>query len=270
MSDLTDGQRIYAIGDIHGCRDLLDGVLARVDADLAARPHRRPRLVLLGDYVDRGPDSRGVIEALLALEAGPVAVDFLLGNHDAMALGFLAEPEDQPRSVHWLHPNLGGDATLRSYGVEGVLDDGDLRRGHADFVEAFPAAHRAFLERCVLRLAIGGYFFAHAGVRPGVPLDAQDAEDLIWIREPFLSSTADHGAKVVHGHTIVPFVEHHRNRIAADTGAVRSGTLSCVVLEGPAVGLLGAEGVRPLPVGAGLGLDRLGLRLGERLRHLKW
>lgn len=260
MGDRTEGQRIYAIGDIHGRRDLLEAVIGRVRADLAARPHERPRLVFLGDYVDRGPDSRGVIERLLAFDVGPLAADFLLGNHDALALAFLGDPEDDLGRLHWLYSGIGGRATLRSYGVD--ADEVDLGRLHAAFVEAFPPAHRGFLERCRRVLPIGGYFFVHAGVRPGVPLDAQDRDDVIWIREPFLSSAFDFGAKIVHGHTMVPHVEHHPNRIALDTGAVRTGVLSCVVLEGESVALLGPDGPRPLPEVAGSGLDRLakGLR----------
>lgn len=242
MSDLTDGERIYVIGDIHGCGDLLARVLSEVEADLAARPHGRPRIVCLGDYSDRGPDSRGVIDALIALDQGEVATTFLLGNHDAMALAFLRDP-GEPEAVRWLQPSLGGAETLASYGV---LDE-DPRSAHPAFVQAFPSAHKAFLERCRLSLRVGGYLFVHAGIRPGVPLEAQAPDDLVWIREPFLSSAADHGVKVVHGHTIVPRVEHRPNRIAIDTGAVRTGLLSCLLLEGDEVGLLGPEGPSPLP-----------------------
>ena len=120
------------------------------------------------------------------------------------------------------------------------------------FAAGFPADHLAFIEDCELCFTIGGYVFVHAGIRPGVPLDAQAREDLIWIREPFLTSTADFGFKVIHGHTIVPAVEHHPNRIAVDTGGVKTGNLSCVVLEGPEVALLTPKGPKPLPVGAGL------------------
>jgi serine/threonine protein phosphatase 1 len=247
---------------------LLEDMLGRVRTDLATRPHDRPRLVFLGDYVDRGPDSRGVIETLLAVEAGPLTADFLLGNHDALALAFLEDPEDDTGRLHWLYSGMGGMATLRSYGVDAAIEEAGLDRLHATFAEAFPAAHRDFLRRCRRALPIGGYLFVHAGIRPGVPHEAQDPEDLIWIREPFLSSAADFGAKIVHGHTIVPYVEHHPNRIALDTGAVRTGVLSCVVLEGRSVALLEPEGPRRLAEGAGLGLDRLGRQVAERLGRL--
>lgn len=256
MHGPTAGERIYAIGDIHGRSDLLEVMLGRISADLAERPHERPRIVLLGDYVDRGSGSREVIERLLRLEGGEVATTFLLGNHDSYLLSYLEDPDWSPRGLHWFHRGLGGAATLASYGVHDA-SDGMPSASHDAFLRAFPAAHRAFLHRAGLMSRIGGYLFVHAGIRPGVPLEAQEAEDLLWIREPFLSSRADHGVKVVHGHTIVPFVEHHRNRIAVDTGAVRTGILSCVVLEGSQVALLTGAGPRPLREGAGLGLDRV-------------
>ncbi len=247
----TEGQRLYAIGDVHGRLDLLTGLLARIRADIEARPHPRPRIVMLGDYVDRGPDSRGVIEALIALKASPLPTSFLRGNHDAYVSTYLRDPAAADRSVHWLHDSLGGNATLASYGVPGAtaLDPAGTRDA---FAAAFPRAHMAFLDACALKIRIGGYLFAHAGIRPGVPVAEQTRDDLIWIRDPFLSSTADHGFKVVHGHTIVPQVEHWPNRIALDTGAVRSGVLSCVVLEGAEVSLLEPSGLRPWPVGSGI------------------
>jgi serine/threonine protein phosphatase 1 len=264
MQDPTDGHRIYAIGDVHGRRDLLDVMLERVEADLAQRPHPQARLVLLGDYVDRGPDSRGVIERLVQAAGGPLRPTFLLGNHDACLLAYLDDPEWSQRGLHWFHTGMGGAATLASYGVRDVSDVVP-RHGHAAFRSAFPEAHRQFLEACVLRERIGSYLFVHAGLRPGVAIEEQTAEDLLWIREPFLSSRRDFGVKVVHGHTIVPFVEHHPNRIAVDTGAVKTGMLSCLVLEGDDVALLTTAGPKPLPEGAGLGLDRLQRRLAARV-----
>lgn len=268
MAAGTDGERVYAIGDIHGCAGLLDEMVARVRADLATRPHPEPRLVFLGDYMDRGPDSRGVLDRLIALRDGPIPASFLLGNHDAMTLAFLDDPEAQDRPLHWLHPNMGGTATVLSYGVEPAVAEGERRGIHDAFRARFPDAHRAFLESCTLRLALGGYLFVHAGIRPGTPLETQDPEDLIWIREPFLSSRADHGAKVVHGHTVVRLVEHHANRIAVDTGAVATGVLSCVVLEGAEVGLLTPAGPRPLPEGAGLGLQWMMRAVGDGIGRL--
>ena len=250
-NDLTEGLRIYAVGDVHGRLDLLTATLARIRADLAARPHPRPRLVLLGDYIDRGPDSRGVLDALIALQASALPTSFLLGNHDSYVAEYLQDPDWYDRTYHWLADNMGGNATLASYGVP----DASAARPaatRAAFAAAFPPEHMAFLDACVLWIRIGGYLFVHAGIRPGVPLDEQDRDDLIWIREPFLDSTDDFGFKVVHGHTIVPAVEHHRNRIAIDTGAVRTGNLSCLVLEGEDTALLQPDGLRPWPEGSGL------------------
>lgn len=266
--DLTDGQRIYAIGDVHGCSDLLDAVLARIRADIAARPHDRPLVMLLGDYVDRGPDSRGVIERLIALRESDLPARFLLGNHDSYIPEFLEDPEWFDRAYHWLHPAMGGAETLASYGVEGATD-GDPRACRDAFAAAMPAGHSAFIAECSLLEQIGGYVFAHAGIRPGVNLAKQRRDDLIWIREPFLSSRRDHGFKVVHGHTVVPEVEHHRNRIAIDTGAVKGGTLSCLVLEGPNVALLEPDGgLRDLPEGAGTGRSKLGESVSRGMRAL--
>jgi serine/threonine protein phosphatase 1 len=250
MTDLTDGHRIYAVGDIHGRLDLLTAVLARIRADLAARPHPRPRLIFLGDYIDRGPDSRSVIEALLALEAAGPPASFLLGNHDSYVRPYLEDPDWYDRSFHWLHDNMGGTATLASYGVHASLGRPDQAR--AAFAAAFPETHLAFLDACARWIRVGGYLFVHAGIRPGLPPEAQDPDDLIWIRQGFLDSTEDFGFKVVHGHTIVPAVEHHANRIAIDTGAVRTGNLSCLVLEGEEVALLTDKGLRACPEGSGL------------------
>ena len=251
MTDMTEGRRVYAIGDVHGRLDLLTAMLDRIRADLAARPHPRPLVILLGDYMDRGPESRGVMETLIALDASEMPSRFLLGNHDSYIREYLHTPGWYDRTFHWLHERMGGDTTLASYGVPNASSDHPESTRDA-FAAAFPAEHMAFLDACELQIRIGGYLFVHAGIRPGVPLDAQTRDDLIWIREPFLSSRADFGVKVVHGHTIVPQVEHHPNRIAVDTGAVRTGLLSCLVLEAADVSLLESDGPRPLPEGAGL------------------
>ena len=251
MTDLTEGRRIYAVGDIHGRLDLLTEMVARIRGDLAARPHPDPLVVFLGDYIDRGPEVRGVVEALMALKADPLPTRFLLGNHDSYVRAYLDAPDWFDRTYHWLHESMGGNATLASYGVPGASwQQAEATRDA--FAEAFPAEHMAFLDACELAIPIGGYTFVHAGIRPGVALDRQDRDDLIWIREPFLSSTADLGSKVVHGHTIVPAVEHHANRIAIDTGAVRTGVLSCLVLDGDRVDLLTEKGPKPWPVGSGI------------------
>lgn len=244
-SDLTDGQRVYAIGDVHGRRDLLEAMLDRVRADLGLRPHPRPRLVMLGDYIDRGPDSRGVVETLMTLRDDPLPVDFLLGNHDTYVEAYLDDPDWQDRTYHWLHPAMGGWATLASYGVTGAHHDAPAVT-RAAFAEAMPEDHRAFLRGCALWLRVGGYVFVHAGIRPGVALEHQVRDDCIWIREPFLSSADDFGFVVVHGHTIVDAPERRANRIAIDTGVARGGPLTCLVLEGAEVAILEPAGPVPL------------------------
>jgi serine/threonine protein phosphatase 1 len=245
--DRTEGRRVYAVGDVHGRLDLLRDMLGRIRGDLAERPHPQPHIVMLGDYMDRGPDSRGVLEALIALKASDQPVTFLLGNHDSYVREYIERPEWFDRPLHWLHGRMGGAATLHSYGVPDATEHDPAATRDA-FAAAFPADHLAFLDACELWKRFGAYVFAHAGIRPGVAMERQDRDDLIWIREPFLSSTRDFGFKVVHGHTIVPMVEHLPNRIAVDTGAVRSGVLSCVVLEGDAVELIQTgQPLAPLP-----------------------
>lgn len=269
MSDMktnTDGQRIYALGDLHGRSDLLLDMLDRIARDLDRRPHPAPHIICLGDYVDRGPDARGVLDTLIRLKVSEMPASFIIGNHDTYIPAYLEDPEWHDRSIHWLNPRMGGDATLASYGVEDASDHDPAATRDA-FAHAFPAAHAQFLAGCALYLRIGSYLFVHAGIRPGVQLDRQLADDLIWIREPFLGSTRDFGFKVVHGHTIVPRPEHHANRIAIDTGAYATEILSCLVLEDADVALLDPRGPRAFPQGTGAsGRIAQGFRkvLGER------
>ncbi|MEJ0012137.1 MAG: metallophosphoesterase [Bauldia sp.] len=228
-----DGLRLYAIGDIHGMDDKLAAVHAAIAADLAARPAPDHRIIHLGDYGDRGPNSAGVVTRLIGM-AGDPRVMFLRGNHDQLWLDFLAEP-DRHGGVFL---KFGGKETLRSYGV------GNRARNYAQlaqmFAAALPAEHRAFLEGLRTSVQFGDFFFAHAGVRPGVPLSQQAAQDLVWIREDFIGDTRDHGAVIVHGHTVTPTMtpEVWPNRIAIDTGAVFGGPLTCVAIEGREVRFL--------------------------------
>ncbi|GMG82214.1 metallophosphoesterase [Paralimibaculum aggregatum] len=242
-----EGLRIYAIGDIHGCLDALVEMARRVDDDLSARPVADWRVVLLGDYVDRGPDSAGVL-AWLAGRAGDSRQINLLGNHDAMLRDFLADAET-PRFGTWLAN--GGVATVQSYriGPEGFanLDNAYGRESLRQMLEAaIPAEQHALLGSLVLSVRFGDFLFVHAGIRPGIAFEAQSAEDLVWIREPFLGTAGDLGSVVVHGHTPVGELELHPNRIAVDTGAVFGGTLSCLVIEEDRLGLLDTGGHRPL------------------------
>jgi len=228
----TGGRLAYAVGDIHGHLDALRPLIGKLRDDLAkSRPAERPLLVFLGDYVDRGPDSRGVIEAILALEAaGDFEVAALKGNHEAALLRFLADAGFGPNwLMNW------GEATLRSYGVSPPAlgaEAVETARVQAELAAALPAAHRAFLGRLAMSVSVGDYLFVHAGVRPGVALAAQDDQDLMWIRYEFLESDADFGKVVVHGHTPANRPELKANRIGIDTGVYYSGLLTAVRLQG--------------------------------------
>ncbi len=219
-----DDTIVYAIGDIHGRGDLLAELHRLIEIDARARPVERRVIVHLGDYVDRGPDSRGVLDRLIGAPLAGFQSVHLKGNHEDLLLRFL----DGGAGGIWLMND--GDATLRSYGV--AADDVDPGKAQRAFGKRLPPAHRAFLEGLALEHREGDYLFVHAGIRPGVPLDRQAPADLLWIREPFLGWTGDHGAVVVHGHTPVPEPEMRANRIGIDTGAFYSGRLTCLVLEG--------------------------------------
>jgi serine/threonine protein phosphatase 1 len=222
---------VYAIGDIHGRADLLAELHGRIAADPERGDVDRRVLVYLGDYVDRGENSAGVIDLILDQAPAGFEVVPLLGNHERLMLEFL---DDIRRGLLWLHN--GGDATLVSYGVDpgdGVyLDAKPLLAMQAALRERLPGRHLEFLQQLGLAHVEGDYFFAHAGVRPGVALADQREEDLIWIRDLFLNSKADHGKVVVHGHTIRPEPEVRPNRIGIDTGAYVTGHLTCLALEG--------------------------------------
>lgn len=223
------GTRVYAIGDIHGCDAQLERLHAAILADAAGAPPRR-LLVYLGDYVDRGAGSRAIIEALVAPAPEGFERVFLKGNHEDFMLQVLS---DKSVFLPWLMN--GGDATCRSYGIEPTAPpDGceDLLGWLQGALEAaLPATHRRFLERLALSHVEGDYFFCHAGIRPGVALEAQSEQDLLWMREPFLSAKAQHGKVVVHGHTPCSDPERRANRIGVDTGACYGGRLTAVVLE---------------------------------------
>lgn len=224
-----EGARIYAIGDIHGCVDLLDSLHARIARDLERAPADHPLIVYLGDYVDRGPDSCGVLERLSAPPPAGVARTLLMGNHEAMLLRFLAEPET---GAQWRR--FGGMETLLSYRVDvpRALAQGGLAALRDAFAQRFPPHHLRLLQELEVSLALGDYFFCHAGVRPGVPLDHQRETDLLWARDMFLDCDADFGKVVVHGHTPAEQPERRRNRIGVDTGAYATHRLTCVALEG--------------------------------------
>ncbi len=224
------GSLVYAIGDLHGRSDLLDDMLGQIVKDAEGRAADRRVLVYLGDYVDRGHDSRGVIDRILAGPPDGFEQACLLGNHEAWMLDFLA---DARAGAGWLAN--GGGQTLASYGVAGGVGARSLERledVRAAFAEALPSAHRAFYEGLSLLWRESDYVFVHAGVRPGVAFADQDPADLLWIREEFLYSDADFGAVVVHGHTIDDMPVVRANRIGVDTGAFATGRLTCLCLEG--------------------------------------
>jgi serine/threonine protein phosphatase 1 len=225
---LPRGRRVYAIGDIHGCRDKLIALHALIAADFAARPTGSAVLVHLGDYIDQGPDSSGVVSLLApgpAL-AGMAAVN-LLGDHERMLLDGLAG--DRAAATDWLW--AGGKAALQSWGL-----DPELPR--EQWEAALPADHVAWLRGLALTHHEGCYLFVHAGIRPDVPLAEQTRDDLVTMRQPFLSTEQDLGVIVVHGHASSPSVHIGTNRIGVDTGAGIGGKLTCAVLEDDLIGLL--------------------------------
>jgi len=237
---LPQGQLVYAIGDIHGRADLLALLLAEITSDAASsKDAERRTLVFLGDYIDRGHDSRRVIDMVLGELPKGFDAHFLKGNHEAIMLDFLADPSYLGQ---WLAN--GADATFRSYG----MDVAELIRKGATpetwrraFLASLPEAHRDFFDTLELAVSFGDYLFVHAGVRPGVPLEAQDPKDLIWIRGPFLQSNEDFGKIVVHGHTPSAVPEIRANRIGIDTGAVFTDRLTALRLEDGSRRLLQAD-----------------------------
>jgi len=228
---VTADSVVYAVGDIHGRADLLDRLHEKIAADAAGRPQPRRVLVYLGDYVDRGLESRQVIDRLIAPPDDGFERVFLKGNHEDAMLQFL---DDVAIGASWM--GFGGDATLYSYGVDvyGTPPEGADRLEHiqGQLRAALPDDHRAFLEGLVTSHDEGDYMFVHAGVRPGVPLHMQSAADLMWIRDDFLYSRKDFGKVVVHGHSIETKPVVQANRIGIDTGAFATGVLTALALQG--------------------------------------
>jgi len=222
------GSVVYALGDVHGRVDLLQALLGEVAADAARRGAGRRVLVTLGDYVSRGRDSRGVVEVLRRWRPSGLEVVALKGNHEDLLLRYL--DGDLAAGRHWF--DYDGRVALAHYGVRSGPGRGSLEALRREFRQVLPPDHLAFFRGLPVSHGEGGYHFVHAGVRPGVPLPAQSGHDQMWIRRPFLDSELDHGAVVVHGHSVVPEPEVRPNRIGIDTGAYRTGVLTCLVLEG--------------------------------------
>ena len=228
---LPEGQRVYAIGDVHGCNARLAALHGQIAADLAERPISSATLIHVGDYIDRGEDSAGVLDRLLAPPPAPgLRMIHLKGNHEAMMLTAL-DTAGVGEVMHWL--SNGGSDTLASWGVPRLTPP-------SAWLRYIPAAHIDLLRNLPLMHQQGGYVFVHAGLRPGVELERQSAEDMLWIREPFLSFKGEVPAVAVHGHTPARDVTKRAHRIGIDTGAVMGGTLSCVVLEDDQIGVLRA------------------------------
>ena len=224
---VPEGVRIYAIGDIHGRADLLERMLNRIDADLASNPVRLGIQVFLGDYIDRGPASREVLDRLVARNRSSRSV-FLKGNHESYLTGFLTNP---PILEDW--QRYGGLETLMSYGITPSINANAATQMQlaAALDQALPESHRQFIGKLKSSFTCGDFFFVHAGVRPGIPLTKQREEDLLWIRQDFLLYEEDFSKIVVHGHTPVPQPDVRPNRINIDTGAFATGQLTCLILE---------------------------------------
>jgi serine/threonine protein phosphatase 1 len=223
------GRRAYAIGDVHGRLDLLEKLLAVIEEDLDRRPSRKAALIFLGDLIDRGPDSRGVIERLMNFRHDRLKPYFLAGNHEEVLLRILKGERGILSS--WLQ--FGGAECLASYGFDPAkLELRNERSSLAAIRNVIPTAHANFIASFADTLRFGDYLFVHAGIRPGVDLSLQTQSDLRWIRSPFLEDKSDHGMVVVHGHTISSEVEIEPNRIGIDTGAYRTGTLTALAVDG--------------------------------------
>jgi serine/threonine protein phosphatase 1 len=230
---LPDNNRLYAIGDIHGRYDLLQ-VVHRKILQHSKDYKGQITVVYLGDYVDRGPQSRQVVECLLSNPLPEFNTVYLLGNHEEILLQFL---EGAPLAVaqDWLA--YGGLSTLLSYGVsiKGIPTIKDLPSLRADFIEKCPPLHRQFYRNLLLSFELGGYFFVHAGIKPKLPLNKQCNNDLLWIRDEFLKSQKRFEKVIVHGHSVTEVPEIKPNQIGLDTGAFSTGRLTCAIFDGLAI-----------------------------------
>ena len=223
-----EGVRIYAVGDIHGCAAVLDRLHVCIEADAASFAGDKI-IVYLGDYVDRGPDSRGVINRLIGDVPKGFSARYAKGNHDQALLDYLASAE-----TYRAWRSFGAPETLLSYGVRPPLFDSSekFEEARQALRSALPPAHLSFLRSLESAIVLGDYAFVHAGIRPGMTIEDQTDQDLLWIRDDFLNCTSTHEKVVVHGHTPLPAPVRLHNRISLDTGVYATGILSCAVLEG--------------------------------------
>lgn len=228
---IPDGTRIYAIGDIHGRADLLKALHENIISD-ATTAHSGTKMIVvyLGDYIDRGMESRQVLDTLITSPLVGFEHVYIKGNHEDALLTFLADDAIGP---DWLA--IGGDACLYSYKVSpqnGLSARKKFKYLQERLKDALPDDHLAFLSSLRLSYEAGGYFFVHAGIMPDRPLSKQIPSDLMWIRGEFTNDDRDYGKIIVHGHTITDKPDIRSNRIGIDTGAYATGTLTCLVLEG--------------------------------------
>lgn len=223
------GSRAYAIGDVHGCLHLLDALLVKIEADNRARPTAKTFVVLLGDLVDRGPDSAGVLQRLSTWSPEWARPIFLMGNHEEFFISVL--DGDADLVGNWL--TYGGRECAESYGIsEGWMLNSSTQGIAQEMYARVPRAHIEFVRGFGDSFRFGDYLFVHAGIRPGRALEDQVPKDLRWIREGFLDDRSDHGVVVVHGHTIVDAPEERPNRIDIDTGAYKGGPLTALGIDG--------------------------------------
>ena len=229
LPSVPEGKRVYAIGDIHGRDDLFAEIIDKIAADNNAREVADVTIILLGDLIDRGPQSAQVVARAMALSKAVPEFYCLSANHEEV---FLKALGGDPKLMRYF-VRIGGAPTIHSYGLAGSDYEA---LSFAELAEVFPpmvpAKHVEFLAAAKEHVLIGDYLFVHAGIRPGIPLEQQEASDLRWIREDFIDDRRDHGVIVVHGHTITAVVDEQPNRIGIDTGAYESGILSAIGLEG--------------------------------------
>jgi len=227
---VPEGSRVYVVGDVHGCIELLVMMHRMILADAEEHPAERRVVVYLGDYIDRGPDSKGVVDLLVSKPLPGFESVHLKGNHEQALLEFLNDITIGP---DWF--SFGGVQTFQSYGLEppdNIFDAEELLTAQAALEERLGEAHRRFFRDLKLGHFEGDFLMVHAGLRPDTPIDLQVENDLLWIRDPFLTSESNFGVIVVHGHTIAPNPEIKPNRIGIDTGAFHTGRLTCLVLQG--------------------------------------
>jgi serine/threonine protein phosphatase 1 len=229
LGSIPPGQRVYAIGDVHGRLDLLDALLGDIEADDARRGAAKSTIVFLGDLIDRGPSSAQVVERAMEVAAGPWQCRFLLGNHEEV---FLKSLDGDLKALAFFN-RIGGRETILSYDIsEQEYRDADYPELHALLTRKVPPAHIEFLKGFEDLIVIGDFAFVHAGVRPGQSLADQVASDLRWIRREFLEHKQGFEKVIVHGHTITEQVELRPHRIGLDTGAYASGKLTAMGFEG--------------------------------------